>query len=102
MSDTEYTPTFEELRDMVGAASFMLGGRGTDQLYGKFDRALAAHDAELTERVRAEQIETDIDAVVGCNGRYGTRNYREDNYASGAGDALADAVAAIREAGKDA
>jgi len=46
--------------------SFMLGGRGTDQLYGKFDRALAAHDAELTERVRAEQREADAQIVAMC------------------------------------
>jgi hypothetical protein len=92
MTDTEYTPTFEELRDMVGAASFMLGGRGTDQLYGKFDRALAAHDAELAARVCAEQREADAQIVLDME-----QAFRDPR---GTMVRKLDAAAAIRETGK--
>lgn len=95
MSDTEYTPSIEQLREtyrLSDADKADLPELDWSRIVTveAFDRALAAHDAELTARVRAEQRETDAQIAeaktIGWNHDY-------DN-------GCFDAAAAIREAGK--
>jgi hypothetical protein len=64
MTDHEYTPTTGLVRGSYTAGGiskpyYMGGKEQAEEGHAEFDRWLTAHDAELTERVRAEQRETD-------------------------------------------
>jgi len=87
MTDHNQTPTTAQVRRNQLP---LPNGDSREVNLAEFDRWLAAHDAELTERVRAEQREADAqiaeDAAIGWNHDY-------DN-------GCFDASAAIREARK--
>lgn len=87
MSDTEHQIlTIETILGLFAdeAAEF---GEPRDTALERAYRALAAHDAELTERVRAEQREADAQIA-------------ESEIVRSSYSARADVAAAIREAGK--
>ena len=68
MSDNEYTPSLGLIREdwsrVVGMGFDPVAAERAEFRRAAFDRAVAAHDAELTERVRAEQREVDARIVL--------------------------------------
>jgi hypothetical protein len=100
MSDTEYTPTTDDIREYVTygdpkpweAPSAETRERESRRK-AAFDRWLAAHDAELNARVRAEALEQAADEIRAVLDGGRTLGGASDDW-------LRSRAAAIREAGK--
>lgn len=78
MSNTESTPTTAgDLAAIVERAMRANAGANVMDTFDILASWLAAHDAELTERVRAEQVETDAQIADDMNDHWVADTIRE-------------------------